>query len=785
MPCMTRRGWILVTSALLACVGAWFGSVQLVRWYALERLKERSIVADIGAVRPGFGRLVLVDVTWTHDSGRARGRFSEVRVDVGFGGVRRLGVSGGEVHLNGSVQQVREAWGGKSKGNSVQPARRERRSFYVEGLDVQWQGVFSDESSVSEVAVRRLFARREEGFIELRFDHAVARARGLEGELSHVLAKADADDFGVLGLQVGSARAVIDIDAVRAHLAERPPGADPMARPRAAAPSADVDEPSRAAPAALGWISLNPGRGQRVRETLQRLAGVVRRRLPPQGALEVSQVAVTVKHGAQSLTIGPGRVSGAQRAGNLGLSFTSGLADDARPFEADAEIPLAGGPVVFRLRAGPVSLAALGIRAGDFGLQEVEQSSLTVDSVITLGEDGIRADFSSSGALERIAIQHERLAPHALTGIDLGWDAKGFAHLDGSHLHVEPSGVRLGRVNGEASLDLLREEKRMAVEADFRIESESCADMLAALPNGAVPLLAGSRMSGDFSWVGAVKLDTDDLANVEATWKMRNRCRFTSYPDEADPRQFRTQFSLNVPGSDGEPMGLTTGPGSRHWTPIQKISPFLEVAVLTTEDGRFWNHRGFDSSAIAGAIRRNLSRGEFSRGASTISMQLAKNLYLERDKYVARKVQEALLTMLLEQELPKPQILELYFNVIEYGPGVYGIRQAAKHYFNSTPGELSLAQCFFLASILPKPKAAHFDETGNLSESRTRLVRTLMKTAQRRGRISAEDLERGLAEVLRFGLPHLESNPYRNPDGSAVNEPFFPGGGADLVDPLP
>src|SRR5690606_31191512 len=299
------------------------------------------------------------------------------------------------------------------------------------------------------------------------------------------------------------------------------------------------------------------------------------------------------------------------------------------------------------------------------------------------------------------------------------------------------------------------------------------------------PLLAGSRMSGDFSWGGAVKLDTDDLANVDATWKMRNRCRFTSYPDEADPRQFRTQFSLNVPGSDRDTMGLTSGPGARHWTAIQEVSPFLEVAVLTTEDGRFWNHRGFDSSAIAGAIRRNLSRGEFSRGASTISMQLAKNLYLERDKYVARKVQEALLTMLLEQELRKHQILELYFNVIEYGPGVYGIRQAAKHYFNSMPGELSLAQCFFLASLLPNPKAKYFDEQGELSANRARLVRNLMKIAHKRNRISAEDLEGGLREHLRFGLPHLESNPYRNPDGSNVDAPFYPGGGADLVDELP
>src|SRR5690606_10623129 len=114
----------------------------------------------------------------------------------------------------------------------------------------------------------------------------------------------------------------------------------------------------------------------------------------------------------------------------------------------------------------------------------------------------------------------------------------------------------------------------------------------------------------------------------------------------------------------------------------------------------------------------------------------------------------------------------------------YGIRQAAKHYFNSMPGELSLAQCFFLASLLPKPKAQYFEEDGNLSANRARLARNLMKIAHKRNRISAEDLERGLQERLRFGMPHLESNPYRNPDGSTVDAPLYPGGGADLVDEL-
>jgi membrane peptidoglycan carboxypeptidase len=195
------------------------------------------------------------------------------------------------------------------------------------------------------------------------------------------------------------------------------------------------------------------------------------------------------------------------------------------------------------------------------------------------------------------------------------------------------------------------------------------------------------------------------------------------------------------------------------------VPRFLEAAVLVSEDGRFWSHRGFDQRAIESSIRQNVEAGRFMRGASTISMQLAKNLYLTREKTVTRKIQEALLTMLLEQGLRKDEILELYFNVVELAPGIYGVGPGAEHYFATVPADLSVAQSFFLASVLPSPSSQRFDDEGRLKPNWRNYIDRLMRIAAERDRITQAELERGLEEEVRFGVP--ASDPWALPESGA------------------
>jgi monofunctional biosynthetic peptidoglycan transglycosylase len=142
----------------------------------------------------------------------------------------------------------------------------------------------------------------------------------------------------------------------------------------------------------------------------------------------------------------------------------------------------------------------------------------------------------------------------------------------------------------------------------------------------------------------------------------------------------------------------------REWVPYERISTHLKRAVVAAEDAKFLDHEGFDWEAIQKAMARNERRGRVVAGASTISQQLAKNLFLSGDRSYARKLQEAVITWMLERTLSKRRILELYLNVAEWGDGVFGAEAAARYHFNVPASALSPSQAAWLASVLPSPR---------------------------------------------------------------------------------
>lgn len=147
------------------------------------------------------------------------------------------------------------------------------------------------------------------------------------------------------------------------------------------------------------------------------------------------------------------------------------------------------------------------------------------------------------------------------------------------------------------------------------------------------------------------------------------------------------------------------------WVPYDKISVHLKRALIAAEDSKFFVHEGFDIEGIEKALQKNEKKGKVVAGGSTISQQLAKNLFLSGERSYLRKGQEAIITLMLERMMSKRRILEIYMNVIEWGEGVYGAEAAARHYFRTSAAKLGPSQASRLAAMVPRPR--YFEKRPN------------------------------------------------------------------------
>jgi monofunctional glycosyltransferase len=180
------------------------------------------------------------------------------------------------------------------------------------------------------------------------------------------------------------------------------------------------------------------------------------------------------------------------------------------------------------------------------------------------------------------------------------------------------------------------------------------------------------------------------------------------------------------------------------WRPLGSISRFLRAAVVYAEDDRFYEHDGVDWRAMKQALDERVDTGAFGRGGSTITQQLAKNLYLSPDRSLIRKARELLITYRLEDELSKQRILELYLNICEWGPGVFGAEAAARHWFGHSAQRLTPAEAVRLATALPNPSVrTPVKSSSMLRKKRVRLLRRLRS----QGLIGADEERAALVDL--------------------------------------
>jgi monofunctional biosynthetic peptidoglycan transglycosylase len=219
-------------------------------------------------------------------------------------------------------------------------------------------------------------------------------------------------------------------------------------------------------------------------------------------------------------------------------------------------------------------------------------------------------------------------------------------------------------------------------------------------------------------------------------------------PPVADLADRRFSTVIQVKDWQGEYHPLTVGPKNPDWTASNRIPPEMKWAVILAEDANFYKHEGFDVKAIKNAIKYDLEKKSLKRGASTITQQTAKNLFLSREKTVTRKLKEIYLAWRMEQELTKGRIIEFYLNVVELGPMVYGIGHGSRYYFGKPASALTPRECAFLAAMLPGPRLAYnpykkLDKVLKRSDM-------ILKLLRQRGVLGESEYQAALASELNI-----------------------------------
>ncbi len=278
---------------------------------------------------------------------------------------------------------------------------------------------------------------------------------------------------------------------------------------------------------------------------------------------------------------------------------------------------------------------------------------------------------------------------------------------------------------------------------DLKIKTKDLEanDVFESLPTGLFENLEGIKAQGKLKYKLNFHVNMDSLAKVKFDSDLDASKDFKIVQwGKTNIQKINGSFVHTV-YEYGKPVRtFMVGPANSFYSRLGEISPYLRNAILTAEDAGFYSHKGFHEEAFRQAIATNLKKGEFVRGGSTISMQLVKNVFLTRQKTVTRKVEEAIIVWLIENLnlVSKNRMFEVYLNIIEWGPNVYGAKDASRFYFGKQPSELNLAEAIFLTSIIPSPKnyRASFDSYGNLRSWKRGYFRLISGIMLRRGLIS-------------------------------------------------
>jgi hypothetical protein len=393
---------------------------------------------------------------------------------------------------------------------------------------------------------------------------------------------------------------------------------------------------------------------------------------------------------------------------------------------------------------------------------------LNFDTAMTemrgVNRSGSQLEVNGSWRVKNMLVNHQRIAGNDIIVPDASLDAdmvfgKNFIAIDST------STIHLKNIQLHPFIKYTVGPSKI-YELKLHTEELDAHELINSFPKGLFESLEGIQVTGKLQYDLNFYLDSQNPDSVIFNSKLKNEGFKVLKWGKTNLQKINSAF-VYTPYEYGKPMrDIIIGPENPNFVPIDQISPDLKNALLTAEDPSFYSHNGFVEASIRSSIITNFKAGAFKRGGSTISMQLAKNVYLNRQKTLARKIEEILIVWIMENGKlsSKQRMFETYLNLIEWGSNVYGIGEASRYYFDKHPSELDLGEGIFLASIVPRPKSGlyRFEGDGSLRPGLSSYFNFIGGIMARRGMTEADSTGYGfwnvrLKESLRAGIPTSDS----------------------------
>ena len=347
-------------------------------------------------------------------------------------------------------------------------------------------------------------------------------------------------------------------------------------------------------------------------------------------------------------------------------------------------------------------------------LVRFDELNFHLDQVLKKGKDAL--EIKGGWSAENLRVFHDRLSEEEII-LPAGMASGGLLISENTIELIKGTKVNVKDFVFEP---LLKYEKKDGRIFNLAIHTGQfhAQDFFDALPKGLFENLAGIQVDGDIQYDLDFQVNLDHPDSLRFDSKIADEQLKIKQWGKANISALNGPYHYQAFEDTVKMRDILLSPENPDFTPLAMISPILKKTVLNTEDPFFYTHNGFELEAFQLSILTNLKEKQFKRGASTISMQLIKNLYLNRNKTMMRKFEEILLVWLMEQShsVGKDRLFEIYLNIIEWGKNVYGISQAAQYYFGKKPNELTIGESLYLSSIIPRPKTglSSFDYTGHL-----------------------------------------------------------------------